>query len=188
MDIGKKIIELRKTRKLSQRDLAEKANIACSMLSFYETGKNIPTQKALNKIIEALNLTDGEKHDLQNCLTPNGYDAFMKTVSDCDELIKAIFNSPVSFYAFMVALAKNQKVEDFDLFKIIDNSDYTEKEKNLLKQLYQRFIVLNIYDKNNVSVTNSEDSHYFMNEFLTENLATSLKQLEEALKAIENRK
>lgn len=186
MDIGKKIIELRKSRNLSQKDLASKASIACSMLSFYETGRNIPTQKALNKIIEALQCSESEKHDLQNCLSPNNFDAFMKTVSDCDEVVKTMFENPVSFYAFMVALAKNQKIEIFNLYEVIDKSDYSDKEKKLLKTLYTRFIALNIYDGNNASVKNTDNNHYFLNEFLNENLATSLKQLEEALNGIKN--
>jgi len=55
-EIGKKIKILRKTRGLTQQQLAEKLNVKRSTISNYEIGRRSPHIKELEEIAEALNV------------------------------------------------------------------------------------------------------------------------------------
>lgn len=52
MTIGKKIKTLRKSRKLTQEEFAEKLDISRSTLSCYETGQRTPNIKLLQEVAE----------------------------------------------------------------------------------------------------------------------------------------
>ena len=55
-EIGKKIKILRKTRGLTQEQLAEKVNVKRATISNYEIGRRSPHIKELEEIAEALNV------------------------------------------------------------------------------------------------------------------------------------
>ncbi|MBQ8459048.1 helix-turn-helix transcriptional regulator [bacterium] len=54
--LGKRIRELRKARKLTQEELAEKIGIGTPNISYFETGKFSPAIETLQKIAQALNV------------------------------------------------------------------------------------------------------------------------------------
>lgn len=58
--IGKRLKELRKARKLSQEQLAEKIDVAQNTLSYIENGDNFFTAETLTKIINTLDIEPRE--------------------------------------------------------------------------------------------------------------------------------
>jgi transcriptional regulator with XRE-family HTH domain len=59
-DVGYRIRELRQSRKLSLRALAQKSGVAVSFLSKIEAGRSSPTLATLLKILEALDTSAPE--------------------------------------------------------------------------------------------------------------------------------
>lgn len=57
MDLGKKIIEMRKKAKLSQEQLAEKLDVTRQTISNWENGKFYPDIDALIKISKCFNIS-----------------------------------------------------------------------------------------------------------------------------------
>ena len=57
MDLGKKIIEMRKNSKLSQEQLAEKLDVTRQTISNWENGKFYPDIDALVKISKFFNIS-----------------------------------------------------------------------------------------------------------------------------------
>lgn len=73
MEVGKRIKELRKQKKWSQEELAERAGISQSALSAIERGAKQPTVETLNSICNALNISladffSAEKSELSPAL------------------------------------------------------------------------------------------------------------------------
>lgn len=58
--LGKKILEIREIKGISQQQLALKAGLSKALITHIETGKRYPSGKALQKIIEALEITEDE--------------------------------------------------------------------------------------------------------------------------------
>ena len=57
MDLGRKIIEMRKNKKLSQEQLAEKLNVSRQTIYNWENGKFYPDIDALVKISKCFNIS-----------------------------------------------------------------------------------------------------------------------------------
>lgn len=57
MDLGKKLIELRKNKKLSQEQLAEEINVTRQTISNWENGKFYPDIDALVRISKYFNIS-----------------------------------------------------------------------------------------------------------------------------------
>lgn len=70
--IGKFIQELRKERKLTQRELAEALSISDKTISKWETGKGMPEVSLMLPLCEALNISVNELLSAQR-LTPSEY-------------------------------------------------------------------------------------------------------------------
>lgn len=64
MDLGNKLIELRKSKKLSQEELAEKINVSRQTISNWENGRFYPDIDALVKLSKYFNISID---DLLNC-------------------------------------------------------------------------------------------------------------------------
>lgn len=62
-NIGRRIKELRKAKRLSQEKLAELVDIEQNTLSYIETGNNFCTAETLEKIITALEIEPVELFD-----------------------------------------------------------------------------------------------------------------------------
>ena len=58
--LGKKILEIREKKRISQQQLATKAGLSKALITHIETGKRYPSDKALQKIIEALEISEDE--------------------------------------------------------------------------------------------------------------------------------
>lgn len=61
--VGKRIMQLRKIKKLSQQDLASEANIERSHLTVIESGKKNISLSTLERILEALGIGPKEFFD-----------------------------------------------------------------------------------------------------------------------------
>lgn len=55
--VGERLKALRLSKKMSQKDLAEKLKIAKSVISFYESDARCPSYEVLIKIAETFNVT-----------------------------------------------------------------------------------------------------------------------------------
>ena len=80
MGIGQRIRELRKMRKMSQAELAYKANTEPSSISRWETGKGKPSASSLKNIANALGVSVGrivEDEELYNEPSKQGNDFAM---------------------------------------------------------------------------------------------------------------
>jgi transcriptional regulator with XRE-family HTH domain len=60
MDYGRKIKELRKAEEWTQQELADRAQITKSMVSYIESGKRNPNTSTLEKIVKAFGMTLAE--------------------------------------------------------------------------------------------------------------------------------
>ena len=60
MDYGTKIKKLRQAEGLTQQELADRAHITKSMVSYIESGKRNPNTKTLEKIAAVLGMTLAE--------------------------------------------------------------------------------------------------------------------------------
>ena len=58
--LGKKILEIGEKKGVSQQQLATKAGLSKALITHIETGKRYPSDKALQKIIEALEISEEE--------------------------------------------------------------------------------------------------------------------------------
>ena len=58
--LGNKILEIREIKGISQQQLATKAGLSKALITHIETGKRYPSDKALQKIIVALEITEDE--------------------------------------------------------------------------------------------------------------------------------
>lgn len=84
--LGKKILELRESKGISQQQLATKANLSKALITHIETGKRYPSDKALQKIIEALEISENE------ILTEDVRKEFLKKIEEeakTSEVIRA---------------------------------------------------------------------------------------------------
>ena len=57
MTIGEKICDLRREKKMTQKDLAMKLNVSDNVISRWENGKSIPDAEMLLKVAEAFQIT-----------------------------------------------------------------------------------------------------------------------------------
>lgn len=63
MSIGSKIADLRKERKLTQKELAEKLNVSDKVVSRWETGVSLPDVEMMKKLSQALDVTIAQLYD-----------------------------------------------------------------------------------------------------------------------------
>lgn len=81
MDLGKKLIELRKNKKLSQEQLAEEINVTRQTISNWENGKFYPDIDALVRISKYFNIS------LDDLL--NYDDKVLKYLKDSTDVVKS---------------------------------------------------------------------------------------------------
>lgn len=93
MDVGKRIIELRKFKNLSGNKLAQLAGISQAAINSIEKGKKFPTTYTLEKICSALDITlaDFFKEKPQGEVTINDLIEEAKNLSP--EQLKALKNT-----------------------------------------------------------------------------------------------
>ena len=59
MNLGKTISEIRKQKKIKQKDLAEKCNLSVPALCNIEKGKSMPSYKTVEALAEGLDISQG---------------------------------------------------------------------------------------------------------------------------------
>ncbi len=64
--LGKRLQEIRKSKKLTQEQIAELVDMETSSISNIENGKYYPSAENLNKILTALNVTPGDIFAFEN--------------------------------------------------------------------------------------------------------------------------
>lgn len=70
MAFGSALARLRRSRSWSQEELANRAGVSQRHLSFLETGRSLPGQRSLRRLIEALALRGWEQRTLLEALAP----------------------------------------------------------------------------------------------------------------------
>lgn len=71
MAFGSALARLRRSRSWSQEELAHRAGVSQRHLSFLETGRSLPGQRSLRRLIEALALRGWEQRTLLEALAPS---------------------------------------------------------------------------------------------------------------------
>jgi len=136
LSLSSNLKRIRKDRKLSQSELAEKAGISRVAIGSYENGKRIPNASILSKLAHALEI------DVNNLLNFNPIDELkseiiglekeesdlLKKKSQIEKLIKEINKDKLQD-------SDNEKVEDLErelleLFKAIDETKNIKLQKS----------------------------------------------------------
>ena len=63
MILGEKISEVRKLKKMTQKELAERLNVSDKVISKWETGKSLPDVETMLKLSEVLDVSISELYD-----------------------------------------------------------------------------------------------------------------------------
>ncbi|MCK9225418.1 MAG: helix-turn-helix domain-containing protein [Candidatus Muirbacterium halophilum] len=85
--LGRKILEYRKTHKITQQELAEKANISTTYLGEIERGVKEPRIEVVERIAMALNINPTSLFSQDNSIIKNEILSFFETLDE-DQLIK----------------------------------------------------------------------------------------------------
>lgn len=94
MNIAEKITRLRKDKKMSQSDLAERTGLTQTYISQIERGKQSPTLKSLEKISQALGIPFPVLSFLaleDSDIDPKKLEAFKMISADISEMIEKVF-------------------------------------------------------------------------------------------------
>ena len=83
--LGLKIKELRKKKKITQEKLAEIIGVDCGYISKLEVGQNYPSIQTLNKISDALNIDIAEFFQYTNIHNKNLKEEIMNLLNDLPE-------------------------------------------------------------------------------------------------------
>lgn len=67
-DFGKQLKELRKSKKLTQEQLAELVNVDTKHISFLETGRNFPSADLLEKLKGVFDIEYSDLFDFDNII------------------------------------------------------------------------------------------------------------------------
>lgn len=167
MTLGKKIRNLRKNLKLTQKDLAIKTDIHVGSIKRYETNKMLPKKEQAEKISAALNVRP-------YVLLKDNYELILETYGDLYgmliELNKIGFISLSSYNTDIVMIEFNQALEPFLNFR-----NQTEKID---------------WEKLNVIVTDKLQEHpnypIFVQWVSNKNSLERLKNTENNIKTLEN--
>ncbi|MFA7745938.1 helix-turn-helix domain-containing protein [Salinicoccus roseus] len=157
MSVGENIKKLRKERKLTQQQLADKIGISRSYLGDIEKDRKSPSTKTLSTLAEKLGvsmfyLTTGDKalSDLTDeeytAAKINFSDKFMEDVKrkekELENRLRQLLDAELSIYEFGIL---------DNTLEFLDNSDDYD-----MRQLLTILLLLNknkdIYDKDNVSI------------------------------------
>ncbi len=78
--LGKKIREFRKSKRMTQEQLAESIGIGTANISYFETGRFAPSMETLDKLSEVLGVMPYEFYMFEH-------------IKSCDELRKELFEA-----------------------------------------------------------------------------------------------
>lgn len=129
MDIGNKIKVFRGLAKLTQKELAEKANISRSYLADVEKNRYNPSLDTLDRIISALGIT---KNDFFKDEMPNQLPEMVKNVPI--SYVAGEFKTPEEAMKFILEQPAIMGYGGFDIHKM-SNEEIIEFANELLRQL-----------------------------------------------------
>lgn len=109
MDVGQKIKELRKEKRITQRELGERMKISQQQIAQYENGKLKPKIETVKKIADALNVSIDE-------LMPDSY----------ERDIQMGYELMATDYDFIKGLAAHKIFSDEDRKKIFQKVEHYE--------------------------------------------------------------
>jgi len=141
MTWNKKLKQLRQSRGLNQKELAEKANLTQGLISGLENNKKKFTQDNLDAILGVLNYSYKDlfgDEETNTCTLPPGYGEFYSMLTEIlsqssDEQIKnALRTDLVAF--------KNSIIKDINALEKDNRIDNLEKRVDYLTELYDRKI------------------------------------------------
>lgn len=141
MSVGERIKALRQERKLTLRELSQKADISISFLSDIENGRSNPSLERLKAIAEALNTTVsyllGEEQDTPVTPADNTAEAYIpEEYKKKYKVTKRDLMQYEDFIQHAGAFFMNDEVAEEDkeaLFRDISELFWRSKEKNKLK-------------------------------------------------------
>ncbi len=95
--LGKRIRELRKAKKLTQEDLAEKVGIRTPNISYFETGKFSPAIETLPKLADALGVEIYELY-MFNPLKPTDEirNELISAINENEDLTRTLYKFYIS--------------------------------------------------------------------------------------------
>lgn len=90
--LGQRIKEIRKSRGLTQEELAEKIGIGTPNISYFETGKFAPSIENFEKIVNALQVEPYEFYNFNHIKTTTEMrNELYEALSTNDNLVKQIY-------------------------------------------------------------------------------------------------
>ncbi len=89
--IGKRIQNIRKSKKLTQEKLAEMINIEPTSLSYLETGKYSPSVETLQKLSEVLKVQPWEFYYVSDISDEEKREELKKALDSNPKLLKIIY-------------------------------------------------------------------------------------------------
>lgn len=96
--LGKRIQEIRKSKKLTQEELAEIVGLDTPNLSNIERGKRFVTSETLEKIIHALGVSEKELFDFEHIKTRD------ELISSINNVLSVADTKDIEFYYRMITL------------------------------------------------------------------------------------
>lgn len=100
--LGKRIQEIRKSRKLTQEKLAEMIGLDIPNLSNIERGKRFVKAETLEKIVQALNVTERELFDFEHIKTKE------ELIKDINKILKNSNTKDVEYFYRMLNLYREK--------------------------------------------------------------------------------
>ena len=116
----KNLKKIRKARGLSQKDLANKCNLAKTVISYYENNAVNPPLDKIEIIAKALNVTIGDLLSRDD----------IKQKTDYEDIDPRILKKVIKIQS--IPLKEQRKIWDY-IDTIIKNLELEKKQKNLLE-------------------------------------------------------
>lgn len=103
--LGKRIQEIRKSKKLTQEKLAEMIGLDTPNLSNIERGKRFVTAETLEKIINALNISEKNLFDLEHIKSKE------ELITSINDILSASEIKDIEYFYRMMNLYNEQKYQ-----------------------------------------------------------------------------
>lgn len=130
MNIGENIKTIRLQKNMTQKNLAEKANISRVSIGNYERGDRVPNIDVINKIANALNVTIGELASTTTTFSQR----YIKRLLDQGNTIEDISNKTgISEYRLKVIIADGKEMTGNEFMLLLNPTKSNDESlKNLL--------------------------------------------------------
>ena len=142
MEIGNKILELRKKENLSQEELAEKVGVARQTISKWELGETAPDIKQAKQLANIFNVSVDELVD------GNNESAVMKKLSNTEKLAGIVIKMLKTFGIILTVFVVIDIIAFVIFFGFMDGKNKLEKSDDKQSELSY------VYD-NNYSLSNT---------------------------------